>query len=47
MREGGQTIVKTMMVSKGITLLSQTATFYEKNQEWIRQNIDLKTWATF
>ena len=44
---GGQTIAHTMMVSKGMTLLVHMASFNEDIREWIQQNTNLKTWATF
>ena len=34
---GGQKISDAMMVSKGITLLSQTATFNKDTREWWQQ----------
>ena len=35
---GGQTIADAMMVSKGITLLSQTTTFNKNTREWWRKS---------
>ena len=43
----GKTIADVMMVSKGITLLTQNAIFNDDIQEWRRQPADLKTWAEF
>ena len=40
-------IADTMMVSKGITLLTQMAMFNEDTIEWRRQSTDQKTWAKF
>ena len=40
-------IYDMMMVSKGITLLEQTATFIDYIQEWRQQTTNLKTWAAF
>ena len=34
-RSGGQTVSKTMMVSKGIRLLAQIATSYKEICKWI------------
>ena len=41
-RAGGQTIADAIMVSKGITLLSQTTTFNKDIRECIRQITELK-----
>ena len=40
---GGKTISDAMMVSKGITLLAQTATFNGDIIEWILQTTDLNS----
>ena len=44
---GGHKIANAMMVSKGVTILEQTATFNKDIREWRQQKKDLKTWATF
>ena len=43
---GWQAIADTMMVSKGITLLAQTANFNEYIWEWLRQSNEIKIWAS-
>ena len=44
---GGQTFANSIMVSKSITLLSQTAAFNEDIREWRRKSTKLKTWEHF
>ena len=44
MQEWAQTIVDTMMVSKGITLMAQTEIFNKDIRECQRQATDQKTW---
>ena len=44
---GGETIDNAMMVSKGITLLTQMVMFNEDTREWRCQTTDQKTWAHF
>ena len=46
-RAGFQKIPNSMMVSKGITFLEQTATFNKDIRGWLQQSSDLKTWASF
>ena len=46
-RDRGKTISDTIVVSKGITLLTQTATFNDDIQECRQQPANLKTWAAF
>ena len=41
----GQMIADAMMVSKGITLLEQTAMFKEEIIEWRSQTTDQNTWV--
>ena len=36
-----------MMVSKGVTLFSQTAIFNKDIREWICQTNDQKTWLNY
>ena len=40
-------IAYTIIVSKGITLLAQTAIFNKDIREWRRQANDQNTWAKF
>ena len=42
-QSGGQTIADAMMVSVGITLMTQTATFNEDTREWRHQATNHKT----
>ena len=46
-RVGGQTIDDEIMVSKGITLFAQTATFNVDIRKWRQQTTNLKKWSTF
>ena len=46
-RAGGQMIADAIMVSKGITLLDQTAMINEDIRECRRQTTDQKTWEHF
>ena len=42
-----QTISDVMMMSKGITLLSQTGVLKDGIRDWRRQSTDLKTWEKY
>ena len=44
---GGQTIYKATMVSKGINLLAQTATFNKDTRELRQKFIEIKMWEHF
>ena len=45
MNAGWKTIYDVTMVSKGIILLAQMATFNKDIREWTRKTTNLKTWA--
>ena len=47
MNAGGYTIAKVVMVSKGITLLDQTAMFNKDIREWRYKIIELKKWSNY
>ena len=42
---GWKMISDDMIVSKGITLLTQTETFHDDISEWRQQSIELNNWA--
>ena len=44
---GGQTLTEPMMISKGITLLANTAVFNDDIKEWNRLPTNQKTWNNF